>query len=164
MVCGPPAKTQISLGIRPESSLSTWRKLGSLATHWLQSEDTDQTGRMPRLIWVFAGRTSILLVLSWGGSNIKWATSWQNLFTPYANNKDAHQPTHPCRLISFYGIRSIGSIGSIVLKNAVPEWRIWHHFCHLDNIFTSVAAKCFDVSHAYFHFHFQVWMQLSKEE
>ena len=32
-----PAKTQISLGIRPvwsESSLSAWRKLGSLATHW----------------------------------------------------------------------------------------------------------------------------------
>ena len=31
-----PAKTQISLGIRPvwsESSLSTWRNLGSLATH-----------------------------------------------------------------------------------------------------------------------------------
>ena len=29
---------------------------------------TDQTGRMPRLIWVFAGRTVILLCLSWGGS------------------------------------------------------------------------------------------------
>ena len=31
-----PAKTQISLGTRPvwsESSLSAWRKLGSLATH-----------------------------------------------------------------------------------------------------------------------------------
>ena len=31
-----PAKTQISLGIHPvwsESSLPTWRKLGSLATH-----------------------------------------------------------------------------------------------------------------------------------
>ena len=31
-----PAKTQISLGIRPvwsESSLSAWRNLGSLATH-----------------------------------------------------------------------------------------------------------------------------------
>ena len=55
-----PAKTQISLGIRPvwsESSLSAWRKLGSLATHWAHSEDSDQTGRMPRLIWVFAGRT-----------------------------------------------------------------------------------------------------------
>ena len=50
------AKTQISLGIRPvcsESSLSAWRKLRSLATHWAHSEDSDQTGRM----WVFAGRT-----------------------------------------------------------------------------------------------------------
>ena len=67
-----PAKTQISLGIRPiwsESSLSAWRKLGSLATHWVHSEDSDQTGRMPRLIWVFAGRTVILLVLSCRGSN-----------------------------------------------------------------------------------------------
>ena len=37
-----PAKTQISLGIRPvwsESSLSAWRKLGSLATHWAHSDD-----------------------------------------------------------------------------------------------------------------------------
>ena len=54
------AKTQISLGIRPvwsESSLSAWRMLGSLATHWVHSEDSDQTGRMPRLIWVFAGHT-----------------------------------------------------------------------------------------------------------
>ena len=43
-----PAKTQISLGIRPvwsESSLSAWRKLGSLATHRAHSEDSDQTGQ-----------------------------------------------------------------------------------------------------------------------
>ena len=36
-----PAKTQISLGIHPvwsESSLSAWRNLGSLATHWAHSE------------------------------------------------------------------------------------------------------------------------------
>ena len=42
-----PAKTQISLGIRsvwPESSLSVWRKLVSLATHWAHSEDSDQPG------------------------------------------------------------------------------------------------------------------------
>ena len=66
-----PAKTLNSLGIRPvlsESSLSTVRKLGSLATHWVLSEDSDQTGRVPRLIWVFAGRTVILMVLSQGGS------------------------------------------------------------------------------------------------
>ena len=65
-----------------QSSLSVWRKLGSLATHWLHNGDSDQTGRMPRLIWVFdqtrwmprliwvfAGCTVILLVLSWDGSN-----------------------------------------------------------------------------------------------
>ena len=63
-----PAKTQISLGILPvwsESSLSTWRKLGSLATHWAHSEDSGQTEWM---IWVFAGRTLILLVWSCRGS------------------------------------------------------------------------------------------------
>ena len=62
-----PAKTQIRLGICPvwaASSLSAWRKLVSLAIHCAQSEDSDQTGRMPRLIWVFAGWTLILLVLS----------------------------------------------------------------------------------------------------
>ena len=54
------AKTQISLCIRPvwsESSLSAWRKFGALATLWAHSEDFDETGRMSRLIWVFAGRT-----------------------------------------------------------------------------------------------------------
>ena len=63
------AKTQFSLDIHPvwsESSLSAWRKLGSLATHWVYSEDSDQTGRMT---WFFAGRTATLLVLTWGSSN-----------------------------------------------------------------------------------------------
>ena len=66
-----PAKTQISLGIRPVWSES------SLCAHWVakgpsflhaDSEDSDQTGRMPRLIWVFDGRNAIMLVLSRGGS------------------------------------------------------------------------------------------------
>ena len=34
----------------------------------MRTAKTDQTGRMPRLIWVFAGRTLILLVLSCRGS------------------------------------------------------------------------------------------------
>ena len=81
-----PAKTQISLGIRPdwsESSLSAWRRLGSLATHWVHSEDSDQTGQMPRLVWVFAGRTVILLVLSWESS-----FSWFLLVTRTMNWKN----------------------------------------------------------------------------
>ena len=70
-MCVRPAKTQVSLGVRPvrsESSLSTWRKLGSLATYWAHREDSDQTRRMPSLIWVFAGCSLTLLVLSCHGS------------------------------------------------------------------------------------------------
>ena len=80
-----------------ESSLSAWRKAGSLATHWAQSEDSEQTGQMPRLIWAFAGRTATLLVLSWGGSDtlmlkdnngikicikIHWMIMYQSQVTP----------------------------------------------------------------------------------
>ena len=51
-----PAKTQISLGIRPVWSVFTVRmkKPWSLDTHGAHSEDFDQSGRMPRLIGVFA--------------------------------------------------------------------------------------------------------------
>ena len=52
-----PAKTQISLGIWSESSLcAQWVAKDPSFLH-ADSEDSDQTGRMPRLIWVFAGRT-----------------------------------------------------------------------------------------------------------
>ena len=55
-----PAKTLISLGIRPvwsESLLSAWRNHVSIATHWAHSGDSDQTGRTPRLIWGLVERT-----------------------------------------------------------------------------------------------------------
>ena len=56
---------------KSESSLSTWRTIGSLPIHWAHSEESDQTGRMPKLSWVFAGRTLILLVLSCRDSFVK---------------------------------------------------------------------------------------------
>ena len=68
-----PAKTQISLGIRlvwSESSLSAWRKFRSLATNKAHSEVSDQNGRMPRLICVFAGRTYHL-----AGCVMRWLSS-----------------------------------------------------------------------------------------
>ena len=55
-----PAKTQISLGIRPvwsESLLCAQRVAKDLSFLRADSKDSDQTGRMPRLIWVFTGRT-----------------------------------------------------------------------------------------------------------
>ena len=63
-----PAKTQTSLGICPvwsESSLSAWRKLGFLDTHWAHSEDSDQSS---------LGARAILFVLSWGGSHVHTGT------------------------------------------------------------------------------------------
>ena len=61
-----PAKTQISLGIRPawsESSLcAQWAAKDPSFLH-ADSEDSDQTGRMPKLVWAFAGRTLNLSVL-----------------------------------------------------------------------------------------------------
>ena len=66
-----PAKTQISLGIRPvwsESSLCTEGVAKDPSFLHGNSEYSDQTGRMPWLICVFAGRTLILLVFSCRGS------------------------------------------------------------------------------------------------
>ena len=123
-----PAKIQFSLGIHPvwpESLLCAQLVAKDPSFLHADSEDSDQTGRMLRLIWVFAGGAhAILLVLSCRGSNVvhqfscasqftagikligtiwyasiayqvdthqmqpfKWATSWENLFIPYATNR-----------------------------------------------------------------------------
>ena len=98
-----PAKTQISLGIRPvwsESLLSAWRNLGSLATHWAYSVDSDQTGQIPRLIWVFAGHTVILLVLSW--RRLKWC--YGNFFQEHWEHTD-----QPCECLQDVSIVTIMS-------------------------------------------------------
>ena len=66
-----PAKTQISLGSRPvwsESLLCAYWVAKDLSFLHADSEVSDQTGQMPRLIRVFAGGTAILLVLSCHGS------------------------------------------------------------------------------------------------
>ena len=67
------AKTQISLGIRQvwsESSLcAQWVAKDPSFLH-VDSEDSDQTGRMPRLIWVFAGCTCHFVGFVTGGSSI----------------------------------------------------------------------------------------------
>ena len=41
---------------------------------------------------------------------MNWATSWENLFMPYANNKGADQPAHPRSLNSAFVIRYWDSI------------------------------------------------------
>ena len=74
-----PAKTQISLDILPiwsESSLwAQWVAKDPSFLH-ADSKDSDQTGQTPRLIWVFAGRTFISLVLSCRGSIVWRRLCW----------------------------------------------------------------------------------------
>ena len=73
-----PGKTQISLGICPvwsESSLCTQWVAKDPSFLYVDNKDSDQTGRMPRLIWVFTGcichfvgfvmRRLILSVANW---------------------------------------------------------------------------------------------------
>ena len=64
------AKTQISLGIRPvwsQSLLCAQLVVKDQNFLHADSEDSDQTGRMPKLIRVFAGRTVIFVgfVMRW---------------------------------------------------------------------------------------------------
>ena len=64
-----PAKTQISVGICPvwsESSLSAWRKLGSLATHWAHSEDWSAWADAPTHHWAHTHFVGFLMSqLNW---------------------------------------------------------------------------------------------------
>ena len=48
----------------------------------------------------------------------KWASSWENLFMPYANNNGADQPSHPRSLISAFVFRCLDSIIPLV---SIPE-------------------------------------------
>ena len=49
-----------------------------------------------------------------------WATSWENLFMPYANNKGADQPALPCSLtIIIFGV---GSLNCIIPMLAESSW------------------------------------------
>ena len=107
-----PAKTQISLGIRPvwsESSLSTWRKLGSLATHWAHSEDVGQTDRIVNL-----------LVLSWCGSYNLWCAvkDWKK------------KATADRELFYIVQMRPRDHLGLIKLD--CPEWA-YQHIGHISD-------------------------------
>ena len=63
------AQSDQSLRCPHEESLGPELPTERTAKTLMHSEDSDQTGRMPRLTWVFAGRTLTLLVLSCRGSS-----------------------------------------------------------------------------------------------
>ena len=109
-----PAKTQISLGIRPvwsESSLSAWRNIGPLTAYWAHSEDYDQTGWISRLIWVFAGRTShfagfVVWRLKWFFDSLVFiAQKWNRLSLNVKIN-----PHLPCGLSHPFSVLGVSGV------------------------------------------------------
>ena len=52
---------------------------------------------------------------------IKWATSWETPFMPYANNKSADQPAHPRSLISAFIVRCLDGIISLVSTSEISS-------------------------------------------
>ena len=54
-----------------------------------------------------------------------WATSWENLFLPYANNKGADQPAHPCSLISTFVVCCVDStIPLLAIYDISKLWQV----------------------------------------
>ena len=133
-------KNQFRLGIRLvwlESSLSAWRKLGSLATHRAHREDSDQTGRMPRLIWVLTGRTVIFVapVLAWAPPACKFPSVRPSIHPSVRQ----HLPSVSCERNSSY------SFVPIFLK-------LYTCFCHCMRMCMWFGYNCEITFCHFFHF------------
>ena len=113
-------KTQISLGICPvwsKSSLCALRTDKDPRFHHLDSENSDQTGRIPRLIEVFAGRTGhFFLVLSCSDSNgVSLSSLVAEVFIDWTSFKTlSHNFEHPGNNIPIWWVDT-------TMKNASPE-------------------------------------------
>ena len=72
-------------------------------------------------------KASIYIFLKWVDCWIGfiWATSWENLFMPYANNKGADQPVHLRSLISTFVVRYLHSIMSLVYISEIISYLLW---------------------------------------
>ena len=104
------------------------------------SEDSDQTGRMPRLIWVFAGRTLTFLVLSCRGWFIMTTISRRNCLTE-----------NPYMIMTVRSKCSIGSHLNVLVKLeksfiVVLLIHVQKSFCvmHVSRIMFSTPIKTFE--------------------
>ena len=116
-----------------QSSLSAWRKLGSLATHWAHSEYSDQTGWMSRLIWVFAGRTHFVgFVVSWLIYLLRYparpnCNARQILFNSSKGNKTKQKKNYIyCTTfitkLYIWAYKMIIHLRTIAIMNPLNEW------------------------------------------
>ena len=69
--------------------------------------------RFEVFVWLLCRRPEVTCPFRWH-DRIIWATSWENLFMPYANNKGADQPAHLSSLISAFVSHCLDSIIPLV--------------------------------------------------
>ena len=67
-------------------------------TKSLSNEYVTNKDRMSEFSYFYISKPAI---------TFNWASSWENLFLLYANNKGADQPAHPRSLISTFVVRSL---------------------------------------------------------
>ena len=79
-----------------------------------QSQLSQKTLKQSQSFW------QVLIVFN-TNVQISWATPWENLFLPYANNKGADQPAHPRSLISSFVVCCLDSIIHILTKSKVSR-------------------------------------------
>ena len=116
MACAPSEdRTAWSSAQSDQSSLSAWRQLGSLATHSAHNKDPARLGGYPE----FAGRTFILLVLSWVGSNFVVGTQEKRLRKSNQRWIDVLSTLCACRVVSFISTVSC-------LHRAPLFWTFWN--------------------------------------
>ena len=129
------------------------------------SEDSDQTGRMPRLIWVFAGRTATLLVLSWGGSIKVPLFQFISQFMKFCvfrlhaarmRRQLEYPPTqvhkrlfHLCKLVYHVLIVFFGGLSLLLSQICISflQYLIYIYQC-LHNVYTCIllSVKSWDIS------------------
>ena len=89
----------INCPVCSECSLITWRNLQALAIQKAieYTAKTDQAGQMPRLIWVFVGRTSYFFFSYCGSNDICTATptKWCQSYVWTRKTDQPAQPHHP---------------------------------------------------------------------
>ena len=73
-------------------------------------------------------------------TKINWATSWENLVMPYANNKDADQHEHPRSLVSISVVRCLDSIMSLVSISEILKTLASHY--NWDGWFEAFLVQC----------------------
>ena len=139
-----PAKTRISLGIHPvwsESSLcAEWVTKDPSLLH-ADSEDSDQTGRMPRLIWVFARHTVILLVLSCRGSHDHYGTCLQKQRKMKVQRKKQEDRGENRKRRCYRKHRSsVRSLVHLDLQARLRDWWVWANILWCSKIFLSVSV------------------------